>query len=73
MNSSSIKDPHLLLFSQKMGEYSEASLPKIGPRRREIIAIMEMQMKMPGYFLFITLNNSKLNRNSVLFVIITHT
>jgi hypothetical protein len=46
-----------------MEEYSEDILRKIGPRRRGIIVIREMQMKRLGYFLFTTEPNLKFNNN----------
>jgi hypothetical protein len=63
MISVSTKDPHSLSYRQKMEGYSEVILHKIGPREREVIVIMEMQMIRLGYFLFTIKLNSKLNSN----------
>ena len=50
------KDPHSLSFSQRMEEFLEASLPKIGPRRMDLMIIGEIKMKKLGYFLLTTLH-----------------
>jgi hypothetical protein len=69
----STKDPHLLSFRQKVEEYSEAILPKIGLRKRGLMVIGENQMIKLGYFLFTINHNSKLNKQATRYTTIPHT
>ena len=55
----STKDPHSLLFRQKMGGYLEDILHKIGRKRREIMVIIQEMIRL-GYFLSTINSNSKL-------------
>jgi hypothetical protein len=67
----STKDPHSLSFRQKVEEYSEAILPRTGLRKRGIIVIGEIEMRKLGYFLFTINHNSKLNKQTRRYTIIT--
>jgi hypothetical protein len=55
-----------------MGEYLEAILLKIGPRRRGIIIII-LKITMLGYFLYIINHNTKLLNHRMLYTTITKT
>jgi hypothetical protein len=68
----STKDPHSLSFRQKVAEYSEAILPKIGLRKRELMVIGEIQMIKRGYFLFTINHKSKLNKQATQYATITN-
>jgi hypothetical protein len=67
----SIKDPHSLSFRQKVEEYSEVILHKIGLRRRGIMVITLQMIKL-GYFLFTINHNSKLKMHDMGYTTITN-
>ena len=67
----SIKDPHSLSFRQKVEEYLEAILAKIGHRKREIIVSTLLMIKL-GYFLFTINHNSKLNKHNLRYATVTN-
>ena len=68
------KDPLSLSYRQKMEGYLEVILHKIGPREREVIVIMEMQMIRLGYFLFTIKLNSKFysKKNNMRYATVTN-